>query len=653
MSLAICWCWRKRSSDTDLTGVNGHVITRDPEDNIVDSHATSSTLPGVTVSEDNECKKEILLTNPRRSLPDIPLEHNKVDWEPGVDNSSEHYATLEQYENSLKRISLVNNIEARVSTSQHTSVKKVNSSPYESVKYDKLNLHEHPYAQLQPTQSRSQSHDDGNIDEPGTSQRPESCSSNNEHVLDIPAASAVSGGIAASSELPYMTPPIPQTNFSGDSQDSSKGYTSISVREPIANIVVQTVDVQKKRELDPHYSTVSDDSDDVYTTIPDACDGANVESEIYRRRPPGPILNEAGISQCTPRVTNDGNHEIVHEVTSHPLPPTVDSLKHVTHAQIETHSRQASSSSSNGNFGSPKPERRQANSPLPPPPLLTDGSMSTLRDIDDLYAKVQKNKPRTSFEETKSINNKSDSLLSREFPLVYGTNDEMREMVGEHSYETLRKLKSNNNDELEKNNQEEPSYASIKGPDSIASSDPGYEVLRENLNINAKYDQLKNNSNVDNLTEVENSEGILDNKNDARQANFELNTISEYRIGESIYNNENDPGYEAIGNSSDHYEHLDCATMLPNDEGNKLNVGNIEDSNHKQVSCKCIKDILFHETSANTSRVLDKECNNITSISNSLECAQVEKSSEIKRYCKCGHSDNNVDILDEDVIFQV
>lgn len=39
--------------------------------------------------------------------------------------------------------------------------------------------------------------------------------------IDIPAATAVAGGIAANQELPYMTPPIAQTNFSGDSQDSS------------------------------------------------------------------------------------------------------------------------------------------------------------------------------------------------------------------------------------------------------------------------------------------------------------------------------------------------------------------------------------------------------------------------------------------------
>lgn len=86
-----------------------------------------------------------------------------------------------------------------------------------------------------------------------------------------------------------MTPPIapPQQHFSGDSQDSSskrienfffvngilidldvnsytEGYTSISVREPLANIIAQTnqqLSHARRRELiDSHYATVSDDS---------------------------------------------------------------------------------------------------------------------------------------------------------------------------------------------------------------------------------------------------------------------------------------------------------------------------------------------------------------------------------------------------------
>lgn len=44
--------------------------------------------------------------------------------------------------------------------------------------------------------------------------------------MDISAATAVAGAIAANQELPYMTPPVvvAQTNFSGDSQDSSSKF---------------------------------------------------------------------------------------------------------------------------------------------------------------------------------------------------------------------------------------------------------------------------------------------------------------------------------------------------------------------------------------------------------------------------------------------
>lgn len=133
--------------------------------------------------------------------------------------------------------------------------------------------------------------------EPSAPPRSRRSSSHSSGGLDIPAASAVAGVLAASPELPYMTPPVTQANFSGDSQDSSskytrlhmlipkvenqnhcglflifflsgkkyslfsEGYTSISVREPLANIIAQTKQMNKnKRELDPHYSTVSDDS---------------------------------------------------------------------------------------------------------------------------------------------------------------------------------------------------------------------------------------------------------------------------------------------------------------------------------------------------------------------------------------------------------
>lgn len=61
---------------------------------------------------------------------------------------------------------------------------------------------------------------------PATPVRSRRASVQSNEPVDIPAASAVAGGIAASYELPYMTPPI---NFSGDSQDSSSMVKNASL----------------------------------------------------------------------------------------------------------------------------------------------------------------------------------------------------------------------------------------------------------------------------------------------------------------------------------------------------------------------------------------------------------------------------------------
>jgi hypothetical protein len=89
--------------------------------------------------------------------------------------------------------------------------------------------------------------------------------------------------------------------------------------------------------------------------------------------------------------------------TTTPVPPPLDNLR--------MHSRQESSSSctsSVGNIGSPKPEKRQANSPLPPTPKVppisigiknasgddkTDAAvkkkqLSPSKDLEGMYAKV-------------------------------------------------------------------------------------------------------------------------------------------------------------------------------------------------------------------------------------------------------------------------
>lgn len=69
-----------------------------------------------------------------------------------------------------------------------------------------------------------------------------------------------------------------------------------------------------------------------------------------------PPLNHSAGTGSTHRVSSNSMDHVV------PVPSHMDSLR------AQMHSRQASSSSSVCNLGSPKPEKRQANSPLPPTP---------------------------------------------------------------------------------------------------------------------------------------------------------------------------------------------------------------------------------------------------------------------------------------------
>lgn len=371
------------------------------------------------------CRKTVpkansVVNTATRSLPDLPVDSERLQmqsseilWEglePNGDTSSELYATVEENKTDAIRGGggKKNNLSrALTGDSSYGSPSQTDDSlsPYARVKgehpYDQLKQSEHPYAQvgangkagpshvhdavLQSTSSRSSVVESGEIDEspvaPPRTRKSISLSqsslasvsgvSTNEN---IPAATAIAGGIPANHELPYMTPPLPnnsapltQQHFSGDSQDSSKGYTSISVREPLSSIMGQ---VNRRPDLvDSHYATVSDDSDEMYAAIDEPTQPVyNSGSETYAQiRPPRvPELNVPSASSSTP---SDSLH--------HSNPHSISSVKNA-------HSRQESSSSAASSVispNSPKPEKRQANSPLPRPPDPT---------VDEMYAKVMK-----------------------------------------------------------------------------------------------------------------------------------------------------------------------------------------------------------------------------------------------------------------------
>ncbi|XP_063368969.1 uncharacterized protein LOC134657314 isoform X2 [Cydia amplana] len=257
--------------------------------------------------------------NSQRSLPEIPQPVGRHD---SGDTASEIYATV--------NLDAGNKGAAEPSTSRE--------HPYEHA-YAKLQNDNHNITVEITPDNRE---DEIAIDERDANQ------SGPDSVV-ISARVAISGALPSSHELPYITPPSPRHNqhFSGDSTDSAKGYTSISVREPLSNIRAQGA-----APAAPHYATVSDDSDEMYAAIEEAAAGSG--SDTYAQIP------EPRRRSTRARALPDDHH------ARRSAPPEIGAT-----TSNATHSRQASSSScsnSTGALGSPKPEKRQANSPLPPPP---------------------------------------------------------------------------------------------------------------------------------------------------------------------------------------------------------------------------------------------------------------------------------------------
>ncbi|XP_053669799.1 uncharacterized protein LOC128720170 [Anopheles nili] len=481
--LSCLCCRRKQEIKNDLLGLEGMVKLTNPEDTIVASGSTGAinasvgTANGAPVTastntsnlrpasvgggfgSDTESSSKRTSNAPHRSLPDIPIA------EPTGDNNSELYATVgDKVQDLPQGRSPSTSLKKQTSVSQHSSISQADdiSSPYARVRspphaYDKLRRMEHPYAQVsQPgtgvggagfdggiggpsgmsnrSKPRDGDEDDDEDDDDDELMSPISRRESAQNLedretstVDIPAASAIAGRVSASQDLPYMTPPIVQPStqhFSGDSQDSSKGYTSISVREPLANLMPQNLPNQataKRRQIlgDSHYATVSDDSDEMYAAIDDPDNQADLYtsgSETYAQiqppnamtvsveintgassRPQPPAMaakdtsdaggvSAVGMSNASAKLAISGANRLSNHsqmavsgdehsshtgFPSHLAPSNVVSEGGLRAQQFVQHSRQASSSSctsSVGNLGSPKPEKRQANSPLPPTP---------------------------------------------------------------------------------------------------------------------------------------------------------------------------------------------------------------------------------------------------------------------------------------------
>ncbi|TMW41190.1 hypothetical protein DOY81_013732, partial [Sarcophaga bullata] len=525
-------------------------------------------------------------------------------------------------------------LKKQTSVSQHSSISQADdvSSPYSRVKnsphdYAKVRPTEHPYAQLNaPSTSQStnaqltSSHVDISAQPTGTQvsalneqhqqqhqQRTSHHSDNSQNhsespapQVEIPAASAIAGMISASQDLPYMTPPIANQHFSGDSQDSSKGYTSISVREPLANILAQQPAPQTQirstthsRDVnDSHYATVSDDSDETYAAIDDPntrLQHANTTTDIYTSgsetyaqiqpmQSPNSIIVSVEINNastltlasststmtgmqpnCSLLSTDHGNislssqhstntvigpirTSLEHNTNNTPIPPPVDTLR------AQMHSRQASASSNNSsslcNLGSPKPEKRQANSPLPPTPksnlssstqLQAMSSTSNLTSVAILKVNFSRNSP-SSQNNSPVLPRKNDDHATANLglsPLDSMAADLLENNVSVLSTSDRSRLRSN-------------SYGATK--------DHGYETIpADSMRSNSSHGVIENRKSdcyTHILQKERQREGVhTSSKPPITVYSVQVNNSDKHYetiANPSLPSSSNDPGYETI-----------------------------------------------------------------------------------------------------------
>ena len=312
----------------------------------------------------------------------------------------------------------------------------------------------------------------------------------------------------------------------------------------------------------------------------------------------------------------------------------------------------ASSSSSVGLLGSPKPEKRQANSPLPPPPLSSSPDnleRLPIRSIDDMYAKVQKNRKISPKDDSdlhklaerssiRSNKRPSSNIVSSTFVEETNTVSKLPDESftrKEHDYETLKK-QHENIPQYERLKGEEPGYASINGPDSFLSVDPGYEVLKQQSGAcsdsDPNYEELRHKpNNSDTLMTTDDVPGYSIINKQKKIVNRKVQ--EQY----SAYNNE-EPNYESMPSESP-YDHNYAALKSTDSESDP----NYESVNHNDPNYESVKYMDLKDNEPPYERLTEDDSSQAEN--SSVASQKVKKSSS-----NCGYETISVNKLDNSTI---
>jgi len=274
--ILLCLKIKASKSNPDLFGVEGTVKKTKNDD----AYAPANTSDKLNVSGDDS---NVRTPSYDRKLPEIPNDEIYKN-STKEDTNSELYATVDEMPNN-NHVTL--NTRPEINVAPGPSNFDPKNHPYAKVK--KTRRQEHPYAKVGENKDNEDNTDTEEYDttenllevRPQSSQRSSGRSLNAtghgnwvqppRRPDDIPRNPSRQA-TPLPPEPPFNEPGHTQQHFSGDSQDSfsAKGYTSISVREPLSMIrdIRQACPPQPPIQ-EGNYVTLSETSDEMYAAIED------------------------------------------------------------------------------------------------------------------------------------------------------------------------------------------------------------------------------------------------------------------------------------------------------------------------------------------------------------------------------------------------
>lgn len=319
----------------------------------------------------------------------------------------------------------------------------------------------------------------------------------------------------------------------------------------MANIIAQTKNQNaQNRRNDSHYATISDDDDEMYAAIEDPNNTYTSGSETYAQiqSPQMPLIVSVEINSIPSNSSNNNsNIQPIPPLSSHPsnsLTPRSSTNETTVDMLItDAHSRQESSSScksSVGNLvGSPKPKKRQGNSPLPTTPKTT-------------HQYYQSN---TSLTNPNSLQSGRSSVASNidMNPMLLGTSSASQQHISKENLRVNFDDKTHE-DELHKNRLPkdlEGMYAKVmKKLKSETSPMPFRKTLNEQQNVFLSDPEISHDISLPDA--LSRSIGASPSRNSTKSARInadnDYETIDKRRSRSSAanYDSKNDPGYETI-----------------------------------------------------------------------------------------------------------